>query len=658
MPKLTKRKTVKIFSLPWLVLLGFGLSSPSMATVEEIRISANADDAEEINTGKILLNSRDIDLTYSRSLNTSGGHQTIGLRFRNIKIPNGATVTNAYIQFKANETGSQTTKVTIRGQSVDNAPIFNFTSKNISSRSKTGAAVSWSPNPWVSLGQAGTSQRTPNIASVLQEIVRRSGWSWGNSVAIIMSGTGKRAAESYNGDQAGAALLHIEYNTSGSAPAPAPAPAPEPTPAPRSPSVDNGTLLYPRVGGMNIGVSNYDNQQYQKDLAKLDLVILGFQSNWHKGGLSKSDVLRRLKSLNPKILVGQYTMAQETPKSGRASEDVFNKLSGERGANGQGDWFARNVNGNRITSFPNTWSINVSPFVKPDNNGDRFPTWFAKRNTDVFFTDTDFDILYIDGIEPKPRPAEGKADWDGDGRTDDDDNSVVKQWYRDAMAKYAKKLKSLNPGKLIMGNVISWVNPSPWQGPFNQYNKLLDGGYVEHGIGRSWSIETWGAWTVLLDNYHKTTDHMKGPKIMLFETIGGKWDFRLMRYGLATALLGDGMYNYTDIANEYNSVLWFDEFDLAGRKSTGWLGKAIEPRQYSPWQNGVYRRKFQNGMVLVFPKQPNDRNNNVTEKRTVTIESGYHRIDGSQDRSVNNGEAVSTITLRERDGIVLVRDGF
>jgi hypothetical protein len=48
---------------------------------------------------------------------------------------------------------------------------------------------------------------------VIQEIVNRPGWASGNSLAIIMTGTGRRAAEAFNGDQAGAPLLHIVYGT-------------------------------------------------------------------------------------------------------------------------------------------------------------------------------------------------------------------------------------------------------------------------------------------------------------------------------------------------------------------------------------------------------------------------------------------------------------
>lgn len=41
----------------------------------------------------------------------------------------------------------------------------------------------------------------------------------------------------------------------------------------------NFSIGFPRLAGMNIGEKNYDDQAYQRDLAKLDLVILGFYKN-------------------------------------------------------------------------------------------------------------------------------------------------------------------------------------------------------------------------------------------------------------------------------------------------------------------------------------------------------------------------------------------
>jgi hypothetical protein len=181
------------------------IGSPGASTIE-IRVSASSDDAEERANGTMYLTSSDLELVFDKS------DQTVGMRFNGVNIPQAATITNAYVQFKVDETNSVATSLTIQGEATGNAATFVNSTGNITSRLPTLAAVSWSPvPPWTTVGQAGMDQRTPDIASVIQEIVDLSGWSSGNSLVIIITGTGERTAESFNGDQAGAPLLHVEY---------------------------------------------------------------------------------------------------------------------------------------------------------------------------------------------------------------------------------------------------------------------------------------------------------------------------------------------------------------------------------------------------------------------------------------------------------------
>ncbi|MEE9345764.1 MAG: hypothetical protein V3U88_09190 [Methylococcales bacterium] len=200
--------------LPLLLILAFmflgnGLFSPVKAAIIDIRISASSDDAEENTaTGKVNRGSSDLELVDQGSL-----FQLVGMRFNSLDIPQGATITNAYIQFQADETHSGTTTLVIEGQATDDASTFTNANTNISSRPLTGATVNWDPAPWTTVGEAGSDQQTPDITSVIQEIVDRSGWSTGNSLAIIIRGSGRRAAESFNGDATGAALLHVEYSS-------------------------------------------------------------------------------------------------------------------------------------------------------------------------------------------------------------------------------------------------------------------------------------------------------------------------------------------------------------------------------------------------------------------------------------------------------------
>ena len=133
------------------------------------------------------------------------------MRFNGITVPSGATITRAYVQFQVDEKTSGQTELTIRGEAVANGQTFTSAANNISNRTLTANSVGWSPNPWSTVGAAGADQQTTDISAILQEIVALPDWTAGNSVVLIISGTGERVAESYNGSNSGAPLLHVEF---------------------------------------------------------------------------------------------------------------------------------------------------------------------------------------------------------------------------------------------------------------------------------------------------------------------------------------------------------------------------------------------------------------------------------------------------------------
>ncbi len=181
----------------------------------ESSIATGADDAEERTaSGAMRLATGDIDMI-TDSGSTSSYDQIVGLRFNGLNIPQGASIQNAYVQFRADESTSVPTFLSIEGEATDDAPTFINSRYNISSRARTSASVPWTPAPWTRADE-GPDQRTPDITSIVQEIVSRPGWASGQSLAIIISGTGERVAESFEGDySAKAALLHVEYSTAG-----------------------------------------------------------------------------------------------------------------------------------------------------------------------------------------------------------------------------------------------------------------------------------------------------------------------------------------------------------------------------------------------------------------------------------------------------------
>jgi hypothetical protein len=176
---------------------------PTGSITLERRVAAGTDDVEENAAGTVLLYSSDIELVYD------SGVQKIGLRFANVAIPRGATITRAFVQFEAREAQSEATALTIQGQAADNAGTFTATTANVTSRARTAASVSWAPAPWA-VGEVGENQRTPDLSAVVQEVVSRAGWASGNALAFVVTGTGHRTAWAFDGNQAGVALLHIE----------------------------------------------------------------------------------------------------------------------------------------------------------------------------------------------------------------------------------------------------------------------------------------------------------------------------------------------------------------------------------------------------------------------------------------------------------------
>ncbi len=174
----------------------------------DLEIAAGSDDAEERTNGGISLTSGDIEMVFD-----AGGNQVVGLRWVGVDVPQGASITNAWVQFQVDEVNTEPTSLTIVGQAADDAPTFTSTAFDISTRPTTTASVPWSPVAWTTVGDRGPDQQTPDLSVVIQEIVSRPGWTQGNALALIVTGTGERTAESRDSNANAPAALHIEFET-------------------------------------------------------------------------------------------------------------------------------------------------------------------------------------------------------------------------------------------------------------------------------------------------------------------------------------------------------------------------------------------------------------------------------------------------------------
>jgi len=154
-----------------------------------------------------------LDVSY-----TSGGtneDELVGLRFGSVDIPQGATVTSARLVLTPTSTqsGASGEQWVVKAQSSDNAPTFTSTSGDISGRTTTSASVNWNvPDTTVD-----NPVNSPDLTSVVQEVVNRSGWCGGNAMAFVISSGSTaltRYFHSYEGDASRAPTLEVTYDGS------------------------------------------------------------------------------------------------------------------------------------------------------------------------------------------------------------------------------------------------------------------------------------------------------------------------------------------------------------------------------------------------------------------------------------------------------------
>ena len=120
----------------------------------------------------------------------------VGLRFPTVNIPQGATITSAYIEFTASATAATAVNpITIYGFDTTSTVGFTTTARDMKNRGLTGQTTSWTPGNWTS----GTAYQTSSIVAIVQQIVNRGDWVANNSMGFIFeptTGTNTRTAHS------------------------------------------------------------------------------------------------------------------------------------------------------------------------------------------------------------------------------------------------------------------------------------------------------------------------------------------------------------------------------------------------------------------------------------------------------------------------------
>ncbi len=400
---------------------------------------------------------------------------------------------------------------------------------------------------------------------------------------------------------------------------------------------------FPRLGGYKIGApQDYESAAKQEALSGLDLIVLNNFPGWETAhGTTMEKVAKGIKSRNPQAKVFTYVNVNEVATTGDAWQSLRDKLDKQK-------WWLYPA-GTSGTPVPSSWAgaalTNFSLAAPADSNGDRYVDWYSKWAYSQYFQAApSIDGSFTDNFFLKPRKD---GDWNRDGVSDAKSSSVAVTLNRAGLRRHVEGLRGLMPKKYQLGNISEFGNPDA---TYPEFAGLLQGGVLEHFIGETWSpegrdwegtVNNWGSWAEMMRRYRKAMSAVAEPKLVIFNQLGDPSDYQSMRYGLTSTMMDDAYFDFSDATGKmYSSVPWFDEYDAE-------LGQALSSPPTAAWKSGVYRRDFENGIALVNPRG----NGSVT----VDLGEEFRRIPGTQVPAVNNGQLATKITLKDRDGIILLR---
>lgn len=358
------------------------------------------------------------------------------------------------------------------------------------------------------------------------------------------------------------------------------------------------------------------------DYAKLsayDVLVLPAEAQ-----IFNPDIFSKLRQLNPDIVILAYVPTKSYAQvwSDNTSDTLHPKLLARVNDSER----LRQPGGKILSVWPGTLSYNVASgwndalpqFVANDvmSSGD----WDG-----IFYDETSAGISWLNG---------GNVDINNDGIKDD--AATADRLWKDGMIHLLKTTR-----QLIGRDAVIVTN-----GDSDQDFQPYVNGRMFETFPTPWEYD--GSWSTVMNNYLKLQKQVGYPPLFIINSntlnTGNRNDFKKMRYGLASTLLGDGFYEFDFGDNDHGQTWMYDEYDA-------YLGAPVGEAKNltgstTPVKPGVWRRDFQHGTVLV---------NSTDHAQTADLDADFEHLNGKQDHVVNNGEITSTVTIPAQDGLLLLR---
>jgi hypothetical protein len=322
-------------------------------------------------------------------------------------------------------------------------------------------------------------------------------------------------------------------------------------------------------------------------------------------------MIPRLKAGNPGLRVLMYVdMMSADPRDPDGSSDWAGYTDAQ--AN-HPDWFLRGADGNPLVfkDYPTSRVMDVGNTAYQDAGAARVSSAAKADGFDgVFLDDANASLRWvIAGGEAACVTYPTTAKWQA--AVDSFLTNVAPQLHQAGLLVVAN----------IGGSTMTRGLWKAWNGPIDG---AMEESFTNGGTGRD-SIAD-GQWPAKLGHALWSEEHGKiGLDHAVTATRGGA------RYGLASMLLVAGGKNLYSASTGYTHEVWWPEYT-----TTNALGRPLG--RYRVLRNGIYRRDYTNGVVLVNP--------HAKGTRVVRLGATYR---GSGLGSIRS------VTLKPTTGVVLTR---
>ena len=357
-----------------------------------------------------------------------------------------------------------------------------------------------------------------------------------------------------------------------------------------------------------------------RTMAKWDILLVDMEVQHYS-----PNSLKLIRKYNPKIKILAYLASQEVRGD---SHDLTGTLRKRLYDQINDRWWLRDTSGNKVYWWPGNPIFNVTGNCPKDDDGKRYSDFLGGFIKDEILSTGLWDGVFLDNVWEGIDFMSGfNIDLNQDG-TGETQKELSASWKQGMTSLLNNVRQTLGPDYIMIGN------------GGEGYYKYLNGSLYEHFPYQGWAYT--------MNKYRFITQNGYSPAIGILNSnvgnSGKRTDYQKMRYGLASALLGDGFYSFDNGDQTHVEMWWYDEYEsYLGRPTSVAINVANGGTKLT---EGVWRRDYEKGVVLV---------NSTDKEYVVDLKAEYEKVHGTQDPKTNDGTFVSKVTLPAKDGLILLK---